>query len=147
MRILVGTVMTRHGIAAERLAPVQRLIAERMELPPLTRGTLNLRLASPYLVHADAKIEACEYDGLEFLKLQRCRINGIRCCIMRPDKHEESEDASKVLEIMAPHHFRNDLGVQDGDTLDVEVEGDETWWAPRSWGNRIPPPAEPAMGE
>lgn len=128
MRTLSGMVLSRHGIAAQRLMPVQELIADRLGLPPLVAGTLNVQLAGRYCVEPDARIEPEEYDGLECLKLQRCRIFGMRCCIMRPHKHEESDDASRVLEIMAPVHFRRDLGVQDGDSLDVEVEGDDAWW-------------------
>lgn len=129
MLILTGFVMTRHGIATDRLAPVQDLIAERIGLPSLYAGTLNLQLNAPYYVNADATIEQHEYDGLESLRLQRCRVKGMKCCIMRPSSHEKLVEASKVLEIMAPVRLRHEWGLEDGDTLDVEVEGDDAWWS------------------
>jgi CTP-dependent riboflavin kinase len=129
MRILQGTVGTRYGVAAANLAPVEGLIRERMGLPTLTSGTLNVILPEPYIVKADAKIDAAEYNGQEFLKLQRCRVGGIRCCIMRPNTHEAAgNDGARVIEIMSAYHLRTYLNLNDGDLLNVEVEGDEAWW-------------------
>lgn len=129
MRTLCGIVSNRHGLAADNLAPVQQLISERIGLPPLVPGTLNVVLTDPYIVQENTVIRSEEYNRQETLKLQRCRVRGLRCCIIRPDSHEtQGNDGAKVLEIMSEYCLRNHLGLSNGDQLEVEVEGDEVWW-------------------
>lgn len=129
MRILSGIVQSRFGVASRNLAPLLPLVRERMGLPNLITGTLNIELTDPYIVREDAQIEKDEYNGQEFLKLQRCRVRGLRCCIMRPNTHEEGNgDGAKVIEIMAETKLRDALELNDGDPLDVEIEGDCSWW-------------------
>jgi hypothetical protein len=94
----------------------------------------DVRIAEPYFVPADATILPSEY--LEKLKLNRCRIRGVRCCIMRPEPHEtvpeaEAEkrlDALTRLEIMSDRYLRTALNLNNGDTVEVEIDGDENWW-------------------
>lgn len=129
IRKLCGVVQNGHSIAALNLARVAHLIHERMGLPPLAQGTLNVQLADPYIVQAEAEITANEYKDGETLKLQRCKVRGLRCCIMRPDTHQTpGNDGARVLEIMSEYRLRDHFGLANGDELKVEVEGDETWW-------------------
>ena len=136
MKVFRGKVEKGNGVASENLHHVVELIGERIGLPNIIEGTLNIRVADPYRVPADATISPAEYNKVETLKLKRCRIRGIRCCIMRPDFHEmvpESEperrlDALTRLEIMSDRHLRTALNLINGDTVEVEVDGDENWW-------------------
>jgi CTP-dependent riboflavin kinase len=130
MRVLPGKVMSGYGIAKGLLAPLQDQIASRMGLPALVAGTLNVQLTEPYIVQSDVTIEVYEYKGIAFLKLKRCRINDMQCCIMRPNTHEESGlgNGPSVLEIMAPVRLRGQFWLHDGDSVRVEVEGDDDWW-------------------
>ena len=50
--------------------------------------------------------------------------------IMRPESHERPGDmGANVLELVSPLHLRTAWGLRDGDSLEVEVEGDDAWWA------------------
>jgi hypothetical protein len=50
---------------------------------------------------------------------------------MRPDKHETIRGyghGKNHLEVMGRIRFREALGLQDGDTVNLEIEGDDAWW-------------------
>ena len=126
---LTGRVITRFGYASGALAPLAQLIGERIGIPAPYPGTLNVQLLEPYLVIADAIIAPPEYNGIETLKLKRCRVRGLRCCIMRPDSHETSGNlGATALELMSPFRLRDRLVLSDEDELVVEVDGDDAWW-------------------
>jgi CTP-dependent riboflavin kinase len=92
-------------------------------------GTLNVTLPSGYVVRPDATIEPHEYPA-ERIKLQRCRVRAHRMIIMRPETHERPGGiGANVLELVSPLHLRSAWGLRDGDEVEVEVEGDEAWWA------------------
>ena len=130
MRILTGTVKGGFGVAAQNLDHVVPLIEERTALRPLVRGTFNLGLAEPYIVTADAQIEKHEYNKLEYIKLQRCRVSGVQALIMRPNTHEEGDGHGPAhLELLSTVRLREHLVVKDGDSVQVEVEGDGKWWS------------------
>jgi hypothetical protein len=66
VRLLRGHVRptgTGFGAAGKNLAHVEQLIIDRTGLPTLIRGTLNVALDQSYIVDADAKISASEYNG------------------------------------------------------------------------------------
>ena len=134
LRVLKGRVEKGNGVASDNLRPIINLIGERICIPKMIEGTLNIRIAEPYIVPADATIVPPEY--LEKLKLKRCRLRGFRCCIMRPEPHEtvpESEaerrqDALTRLEIMSDCHLRTALTLNNGDPVEIEIDGDEHWW-------------------
>ncbi len=130
MRKLFGTVSTGFGAATPNLQPILRLIEQRTGLGGLKNGTLNIRLTQSYIVKPNAIIDRAEYNGSEFLKLQRCRIKGIRGIIMRPNTHEAGYAHGPAhLEIMSPYHLRSMFILRDGDEVEVEVEGDKKWWS------------------
>jgi CTP-dependent riboflavin kinase len=128
MKTLHGVVTGGSGVAAEHLREIEPLISQRIGLPKLHSGTLNVRLPEGYSVRADAVIERHEYKNGETIRLQRCRLRDIRCCIMRPITHEGNTQV-EVLEIMSEHPLRDHLKLCDGDHVEVEVEGDDVWWA------------------
>jgi hypothetical protein len=94
MRVLKGYVATGYKVASQNLQHVVPLIIKRTGLPSLVAGTFNVKIEEPYIVHADATIAAAEYNGCEVIKLQRCRVGGIRAVIMRPVTHEGRTAAS-----------------------------------------------------
>jgi len=129
MMTLRGMVTSRHGIASKCLEGITPLIGERIGVQGLVTGTFNIQLPQPYIVEADALVRPHEYNDLETLKLKRCRVGGLRCCIMRPDSHETpGNDVARVLEIMSDRRLRTELGLKDGDQAEVELEGDDDWW-------------------
>ena len=137
MRIFTGTVTTGYGIAARNLDPVMSLIESRTGLLHLVRGTLNVNIPEEYIVHADALVYPDEYlfnkeSGLrETIKFQRCLVAGYRGLIMRPDSHELGDGqfhGKSHLELMGQHNFREKLTLTNGSTLEVQVEGDDSWW-------------------
>ena len=129
MKILQGTVSSRYKAAGPNLKTVESLILERTGLLTMAYGTLNVTLDHDYIVRADTAIEPDEYLHRERLKLQRCRVRGLRMFIMRPATHEPpSGDAASVLELISSVKLRDAWGLKDGDVLEVEVEGDALWW-------------------
>jgi hypothetical protein len=134
MKILHGAVSAEgFGIAGINLVPVVPLILERTGLPSVVSGTLNVRLTDAYHVTMpDAVITPSEYFIGEEIKLQRCIVRGLKAVIMRPEPHERVPGyghGPAHVELMSAYHPRSTLRLSDGDILQVEVEGDEDWWA------------------
>lgn len=132
MKILTGNVSSNtFGVAANNLAGVMHLIEARMGLTSLKPGTLNVRIQEEYIVIADATISPQEYGLPETIKLQRCLVSGLRAIIMRPDTHEKRPNwghGKAHLELMSPFHLRRTLVLNDGDEIEIQVEGDDNWW-------------------
>jgi len=87
-------------------------------------GTLNLRLKAPFALNEE---DAILVDG--FISAGRsygscrcypCRIDGLRCAIIRPDR---SAYPSNLIEIIAPISLREAMNLQDGDMVEVALEG------------------------
>lgn len=131
MRVIIGKIANGFHVAAEHLNPVMHLIEERMGLTDLVPGTLNVRIPREYVVIASAVITPEEYGFNETLKLQRCLVQGYKGIIIRPDTHETIPNyghGKNHLEVMGRTRFREALQLQDGDTVSVEIEGDNAWW-------------------
>jgi CTP-dependent riboflavin kinase len=136
MRTFHGTVKSGYGVAAANLNPVLRLIELRMGMASLIEGTLNVQILENYVVIPTTSILPHEYPlnfatGLnETIKLQRCVIGNHKAIIMRPDTHERGMfHGPKHLELIGTVKFRQVLGLEDESAVDVEVEGDDAWWA------------------
>jgi CTP-dependent riboflavin kinase len=130
MRTLTGRLKGGFGVAGRNLAHIAHLIEQRTGVRPLIPGTLNLALPEPYIVTADAQIEKDEYNKVEYIKLQRCRVGGVQALIMRPNTHEAGYAHGPAhLELLSTIMLRKHLGANDGDSVSVEVEGNEQWWA------------------
>jgi CTP-dependent riboflavin kinase len=102
----------------------------------LIEGTLNVQIPESYFVIPTRSILPHEYPlniatGLnETIKLQRCIIGGHKAIIMRPDAHERGMFHGPIqLELIGAVKFRQVLGLEDESAVDVEVEGDDCWWA------------------
>jgi CTP-dependent riboflavin kinase len=137
MKIFLATVTTGYGMATPNLNPIMSLIETRIGLPNLVPGTLNVSIPEEYIVPADALILPHEYpynrqSNLgETIKLQRCLVAGYKSLIVRPDSHELGAGqfhGKSYLELMAQIHFRDTLGLTDGSTVEVQVEGEHLWW-------------------
>lgn len=129
MLILKGKVSSRYGVAAPNLETVRDLILKRTGLAGMYPGTLNVTLPEPYIVAADVAIEKHEYKYNERIKFQRCCVRGIPMFIMRPETHElPGREGANVLELVSHLPLRSHFSLQDGDELEVEVEGSDSWW-------------------
>jgi hypothetical protein len=129
MRVLRGIISSRFQVAAQNLKTVEKLVLERTGLPSMAPGTLNVTLPFDYIVRPDSTIEPDKCFTGERLKLQRCRVRGHRMIIMRPDSHElPGRIGADVLELISPLHLRTAWGLRDLEELEIEVEGDESWW-------------------
>jgi riboflavin kinase len=90
-------------------------------------GTLNIRL-SPASITVRKKIDALTWirikgfstDGRTFgdAKCIPCRIGTISCGIVVPGRTHYPED---IIEVIAPMALRRKLGVEDSDSVTVEV--------------------------
>lgn len=90
-------------------------------------GTLNIRL-SPSSIPLRKKIDALDWirirgfstDGRTFgdARCIPCRIGDIACSIVVPGRTHYPED---IIEVIAPVALRRELGVEDNDTVSVEV--------------------------
>jgi riboflavin kinase len=91
-------------------------------------GTLNIRLA-PSSIPVRKKIESLNWirikgfsaDGRTFgdARCLPCRIGDVTCAIVVPGRTHYPDD---VLEIIAPVALRRQLGVEDSETVTIEVE-------------------------
>ena len=137
MKAFIGIVTTGYGVATRNLDPVMALIETRTGLANLVRGTLNINISEEYIVQADAIISPDEYplnkqtNLGETIKFQRCLVAGHKGLIMRPDSHEVGAGqfhGKSYLELMGQKNFRQVLGFIDKSEVEVQVEGDDTWW-------------------
>lgn len=123
MRRIEGRVVSGFGVAASNLAPKLSLIEQRTRFSGLLPGTLNVRITQPFRLKADAELSRDEYYGYERVFLQRCRLQGIDCLIVRPETHERGAAGGPAqLELMSTCHLRTVLGLSDGSLVVVEVE-------------------------
>jgi len=90
-------------------------------------GTLNIRLSAsslPVRKKIDAldwiRIKGFSTDGRTFgdAKCLPCRIGNISCGIVMPGRTHYPED---IIEVIAPMALRRKLGVEDTDSVTVEV--------------------------
>jgi CTP-dependent riboflavin kinase len=137
MRVLRGIVADGYKCASANLAPVIRLIEARTGMIDLVPGTLNVKIPDDYILTAMALVRPEEYPlnrisgANETIKLQRCLIRGHKAIIMRPDTHETIGwgHGTKCLELIGAVRFRDTLGLTNDSVVEVEVEGDDAWWA------------------
>jgi CTP-dependent riboflavin kinase len=73
-----------------------------------------------------------EVNDVDELVLQRCRVGGLRCVLVRPYRDDPNpgwaSNPRNVLEIMSERRLCNELGLGSGSVVEVEVEGDDAWW-------------------
>jgi len=127
--VLNGTVVS--GIGEGKyymsLEPYRQQFNTHLGFEPYP-GTLNIRLSSSSLP-VRRKIEALNWirikgfstDGRTFgdAKCLPCRIGTISCGIVMPGRTHYPAD---IIEVIAPMALRRKLGVEDTDTVTVEVD-------------------------
>ena len=91
MKTLKGKIATGRNSSSKNLKKknVDIVIATQMGFSELYPGTLNVELYQPYPIGQDhdGYIEACKYNGKEWIKLVRCRLNATKCIIVHPQDH------------------------------------------------------------
>jgi len=126
--VLGGTVVS--GIGEGKyymsLGPYKKQFAEHLGFEPYP-GTLNIRL-SPSSLPTRKKIEALDWirirgfstDGRTFgdAKCIPCQIGAVPCGIVVPGRTHYPDD---LIEVIAPVALRRKLGVEDTDSVTVEV--------------------------
>jgi riboflavin kinase len=108
------------------LGPYKEQFASALGFEPYP-GTLNIKLA-PSSVTIRKKIDALDWtrikgfstDGRTFgdARCIPCRIGTIRCGIVVPGRTHYPDD---LIEVIAPIALRRKLGVEDNDSINVEV--------------------------
>jgi riboflavin kinase len=127
--VLNGTVVS--GIGEGKyymsLEPYRQQFNTHLGFEPYP-GTLNIRLSSsslPVRKKIDAlnwtRIKGFSTDGRTFgdAKCLPCRIGTISCGIVMPGRTHYPAD---IIEVIAPMALRRKLGVEDTDTVTVEVD-------------------------
>jgi riboflavin kinase len=86
-------------------------------------GTLNLRLESPFALPEGEAIVISGFisAGRSYgsCKCYPCRIDGLRCAIIRPDR---SAYPPTLIEIIAPVRLRDSMSLEDGDEVAIWLE-------------------------
>jgi riboflavin kinase len=98
---------------------------ERKTGMKLYPGTLNIRLAEPYIAPAGCvRLEASEYSGSVSVNIVPCWICGRRAFILRTDSNESGEGRHPraVVEIASDVKLRDEYRLADGDEVSIEVE-------------------------
>lgn len=137
MEIIKGKIAQGYGgLASRNLKNIKPLIQERIGLPELIDGTLNIKTHEYYAITAvDDIIRPNEYKNQkESIKLKRCRINGSKGVIIRPSQHDnpKNEELWFRIEIMSHHKLKEKLNLKIGDEVEIEVESgienENDWW-------------------
>lgn len=131
MRVITGHVTDGDGVATANLKLAEPVIAKKMTIESLVSGTLNVQIDDDYIVPDSLTVMPSEYNpAADTIKLQRCRIQGLRAVIMRQLNHErDGHPRRRCLELMSEHHLRSALQLQTGDLVKIEIDGDQAWWA------------------
>jgi len=126
--VLNGTVVSGLGEGKYymSLAPYKQQFLSLLGFEPYP-GTLNIRL-TPGSMPARKKVDALSWtrikgfstDGRTFgdAKCIACRIGDTPCGIVVPGRTHYPED---IIEVIAPIALRRKLGIEDTDTVSVEV--------------------------
>ena len=129
---LVGVVTDGYGHASHTLERARPRIAELMGVKALHPGTLNVTLSHPYQMDNTIQLHPSEVNDVDLLVLQRCKIGGYRCALVRPYLNQPhvgwDSNPPTVLELMSEVCLRDALKLATGDAVTVEVEGDDVWW-------------------
>ena len=85
-------------------------------------GTLNIKLDEPFIPQAQKTIyiDAFSDQGRNFgkCKCYKIKVYGIEAAIIRPDL---SNYSANLVEVIAPVHLREALGLDDRDTIEITL--------------------------
>ena len=121
---VTGTVTSGYHVAGDNLSHVLHLIEARSGLSPLIPNTFNLQLNEKFPFSPTFVVTREEYGRYnEELWFRHCEVEGIRCIVMRPDSHAAGQHHGRAyLELMSTVRLRESLQVEDGATVDVDVD-------------------------
>jgi len=134
MTKIIGRVQPGLGNAGPNLKQrdVDKKIAAFLGVPGVFPGTLNVGIDTEYSELDNGEyegfIEASDYNDREWIKLKRCKVNGLRCVLVRPKDHTWVEKFKKRIEIMSEVKLRDEFNLNDGDEITIEFQGDDDWW-------------------
>ena len=85
-------------------------------------GTLNVELCEPFeLPRTRTRLEAEEYGGTVSVNIVACQILGQKAVILRTDKADTEADTRRIIEVACEVKLRDEFGLRDGDSVEVEV--------------------------
>lgn len=131
---LIGKVSSGLGNASKnfKINNVDIEIAKFLGVRKVVLGTLNIMIQEEYGNYDNGEyggfIEDSEYNGKEWIKLKRCKLNGFKGVIVRPLDHFYVEKFKKRVEIMSSKNLRDKFGLEDGDEVALEFQGNHNWW-------------------
>jgi riboflavin kinase len=88
-------------------------------------GTLNIRLDEPYSLPRNClRLEKEEYGGTVNVNLVPCRIFGRAAFLLRTDGSDAGvgRHPKTIVEIATDVKMRDTYGLNDGDTVEVEID-------------------------
>jgi CTP-dependent riboflavin kinase len=89
---------------------------------PLVTGSLNLVLDEDWSL-PDHRITLTADEVGRLVHLVPCRVHGHQCFIFRTQLAEETGgDAHRILELLSSIRLRDELGLADGDIVEVVIE-------------------------
>ena len=101
-------------------------------MPQIVPGTLNVEITECYaelgIKEYDEFLEAKDYNGKEYVKIKRCKVNGYSSAIVRPKEHFEFEKFRRRIEVMSSVKLRDQLNLVDGTEVTLQFDGDDAWW-------------------
>ncbi len=119
-----GKVVTGLGESGKFLAIdwVNREVCKKFKFTPFC-GTLNVQVKDSAvqrsLISQDHRLASCQ-EGFCDAVIARGTINGrYQCGVIIPLVEGYPEN---ILEIVAPVHLKNALGIRDGDEVELELE-------------------------
>ena len=131
---LRGNVVSGLGNASRnfKAGSVESAIAELLGVEQIVSGTLNIIIPAAYSAvdndEYDIILDASRYNGREWVKIKRCKVNDYRSAIVRPRDHFEVAKFRNRIEVMSSVNLRDELGLTDDAEVDVQLQGDENWW-------------------
>lgn len=130
--MLTGKVCAGLGDASRTLERAKPHICALTGISGLRSGTLNVKFAHDYHIVPDYMLSAEHVNDVHGLHLQRCRVHGWRCVIVRNDfgapRPGWRNNPLHIVEIMSDHYLRHERQLEDDAVLDIEVGGGATWW-------------------
>jgi CTP-dependent riboflavin kinase len=119
--VLVGRVATGSGDLQRWMTLHAEAYAAAVGVP-LYPGSLNLVLNEPWALPPQRiRVSAEEVGRLVYLV--PCSVGARPCFIFRTDMAEQAGgDEHRVLEILSDVRLRDELGLDDGDTIEVSID-------------------------
>ncbi|MDQ6797815.1 MAG: CTP-dependent riboflavin kinase [Actinomycetota bacterium] len=118
--VLVGRVATGSGDLKRWMTLYADAYATAVGAP-LYPGSLNVVLEEPWLLPPDRLSVPAEAVG-RLIHLVLCLVGARRCFILRTDMADRAGGGEhRILEIVSDVRLRDDLGVNDGDLMEVVV--------------------------